>query len=78
MELWGRLNMHRHAYSLHDKLGFWGWLKRPLKPTHPTQLILPFFEGNNRGRPQVVGNVVLSTTLLSNQRCGQALEQRLE
>ena len=30
------------------------------------------------GRPQIVGEAVLSTTLLKNKRSGQALEQRLE
>jgi len=30
------------------------------------------------GYPHIVGDVVLSTTLLNDQRCGQAWEQRLE
>ncbi len=30
------------------------------------------------GHPQIVGEAVLSTTLLKNKRSGQALEQRLE
>ena len=30
------------------------------------------------GYPHIVGDVVLSTTLLNDQRCGQAREQRLE
>ena len=69
MELWGRLNMHRHAYSLYDKLGFWGWLKRPLKPTHTTNPIV--LRGD---LAESDGDVVLSTTLLSEKKCKQALE----
>ena len=34
----------KHLY-FRDKLGFWGWLKRPLK----ISLHEPFFEGSNMG-----------------------------
>jgi len=36
--------IRKHPY-FRDKLGFWGWLKRPLK----ISLHEPFFEGSNMG-----------------------------
>ncbi len=38
------LRLGKHLY-FRDKVGFWGWLKRPLKISHYE----PFFEGSNMG-----------------------------